>query len=118
MKLKYVGLKTDGESAFSPETGITWMPGDSREVRDVVAQRMLNHPDVFAVDEADDVPTAPTQSAEQNKIQLPDGEVRSLDGLNDDALREFAKTHGVAVHHKAKGQKLVDALMSAFPLTA
>lgn len=51
-KIKYVGLKQDGETAFSRETGITWFPGVSEEVPDGIAKRMLNHPDVFELDAA------------------------------------------------------------------
>ena len=49
MKIYYVGTKPDGETAFSPITGITWMPGDSHDIADEkIAIRMLQHPDVFS----------------------------------------------------------------------
>lgn len=53
MKIKYVGLKIDGETAFAKECGIErWLPGDAREVADPqLAKRMLAHPDVFAEDD-------------------------------------------------------------------
>ncbi len=52
MKITYVGVKEDGETAFAHLSGIErWMPGDSFEVKDSVAARMLQHPDVFAQDE-------------------------------------------------------------------
>ncbi|WP_294767245.1 hypothetical protein [uncultured Rhodoferax sp.] len=57
MQIKYVGAKQDGETAFAEKTGITWFPGDSHAVDDKVAARMLNHPDVFAVDEGNTVVT-------------------------------------------------------------
>ena len=49
MQIKYVGVK-DEETAFSPETGITWYPGSSHAVAPAIAKRMLQHPDVFAED--------------------------------------------------------------------
>ncbi len=74
-KIKYVGLKHDGETAFGRETGITWFQGDSHEVPDSVAKRMLNHPDVFAVDsgavKAEPAPApAPAPVTLQPVIQL------------------------------------------------
>lgn len=62
-KIKYVGLKQDGETAFSRDTGITWFQGDSHEVPDGMAKRMLQHPDVFALD--DEQP-----KAEPSKVTL------------------------------------------------
>jgi hypothetical protein len=53
MKIKYVGVKQDGETAFSSETGITWFPGSRETVAPAVAAKMLKHPDVFAEDEAE-----------------------------------------------------------------
>jgi hypothetical protein len=59
MKIKYVGVKQDGETAFSHLSGIElWLPGDSFEVKDSVAIRMLQHPDVFAVDDSETQPVA------------------------------------------------------------
>lgn len=54
-KIKYVGVKLDGETAFTAAAKMAdpWMPGDVREIDDekLVAQ-MLQHPDVFARDDA------------------------------------------------------------------
>ena len=50
MKVKYVGLKVNGSTAFKAQTGITWFPGDSHEVKDSIAVNMLKHSDVFAMD--------------------------------------------------------------------
>lgn len=66
MKLMYVGLKVDGESAFSDKTGIVWMPGSSHEVSDAHAALMLPHTDVWAIaeeapaDEPESIPDALT----------------------------------------------------------
>lgn len=52
MKIKYVGLKKDGETAFASESGIAlWLQGDAHDVKDATAAKMLKHPDVFQVDE-------------------------------------------------------------------
>lgn len=59
MKIKYVGAKIDGETAFANLSGIErWMPGDSFDVKDGVATRMLQHPDVFALADSETVPQA------------------------------------------------------------
>lgn len=50
MQIKYVGGKPE-ETAFSRDTGVTWCPGDSHDIPDVHARKMLQHPDVFAHDE-------------------------------------------------------------------
>lgn len=66
MKIHYVGKKEGGETAYSDLTGIPrWMPGDSHEIANPsVASRLLQHPDVFSKEPADDEPgesTSPTQ---------------------------------------------------------
>jgi hypothetical protein len=54
-KLKYVGVKKDGETAFFHETGgITWLPGTVKTIADRdLAAKMLRHPDVFALADAE-----------------------------------------------------------------
>lgn len=47
IKIKYVGVKHDGERAFKEDTGIEWFPGDVNEVSAENAAKMLRHPDVF-----------------------------------------------------------------------
>lgn len=142
MKLKYVGLKTDGETAFIHLTGITWHPGEVHEVKDEHAFKMLNHPDVFARDtevkakitapavvKTDDpvktagestvltlAPGATVTTTESVSITLQDGTVKVLDGLDKDALQALAKELGVAVHPRAGAEKVTAALVAAFPL--
>lgn len=119
-KLKYVGLKQDGETAFSAETQITWFPDTVEDVAAPIAARMLNHPDVFAL--ADDEkaklvaelkksvsPELPTHT-----VILPDGMVLVLDDLDKVALHELAKAHDVEVHHNAGADKVIAALVTAF----
>jgi hypothetical protein len=55
IKIRYVGKKTDGERAFHELTGITWMPGDVKEVSEEHAAQMLRHGDVFAQDSGEKV---------------------------------------------------------------
>lgn len=64
MKIIYVGVKEDGETAFASQTGIErWMQGDVHDIPTAVAARMLEHPDVFAkADEARRAP-APEKAA-------------------------------------------------------
>ena len=51
MKIKYVGQKLDGERAFMEVTQLEWFPGDSHEVSDAHAEKMLQYPGVFAMDD-------------------------------------------------------------------
>lgn len=115
MKLKYVGVKLDGETAFSGETKITWHPGDEHDVDDKLAQKMLNHPDVFAL--ADDASESSSIVATtEQKITLPDpeGEI-DLAALSVDELKTLATSLDVKVHHAAGKEKVIAALMAAFP---
>lgn len=127
MKIKYVGLKEDGEAAFSNETQITWLPGSVQDVPLAIAQRMLKHPDVFAVDNepltgeqikplglADAKAFDPVQPP--NKIQLADDTFLKLDGLDKATLHAVAKENGVDVHHNAGADKVIAALVAAFPV--
>ena len=130
MKIKYVGVKPDGETAFSDKTGITWHPGDSFEVKDEHATRMLNHPDVFAKDEAltaanpakventsglSLAPGAQVNVPSPVTLTLPDGSVAELSVMDRDALHALAKDLGVKVHHQAGAAKVIEALTAANP---
>lgn len=122
MKIKYVGLKEGGETAFSELSGIErWMPGDTYEVKDDAAKRMLQHPDIWAIAE-DQKPSAeaqPTESGPQvAAISLPDGTTQALDGMSKEALHELAKALGVRVHHLSGSDKVTKALVAAFPVKA
>lgn len=134
MKLKYVGLK-DEETAFSPETGITWTPGSSHDVADLIAKRMLAHPDVFALDEskgkaaaatapvAAPAPAAPPAGSEGDPV-APEFVIATsegplvLDAMDRDTLVALAKEAGLKHHHNAGIDKLRALLMAAFPLKA
>lgn len=113
MKIKYVGLKEDGEAAFSNETQITWLPGSVQDVPLAIAQRMLKHPDVFAVD---DEPLMDKQIVPLQLIMLPDGVMHALDDKDKAELHAMAKAHGVDVHHNAGADKVITALVAAFPV--
>lgn len=130
MKLKYVGLKNE-ETAFSPETGITWTPGSSHDVADLIAKRMLAHPDVFALDEskgkaapaAAPAPADPPagtdgESAEPEFVIATSEGPLTLDGMDRDTLVALAKEAGLKHHHNAGIDKLRALLMAAFPLKA
>lgn len=130
MKIKYVGLKTDGETAFARDAGITaWLPGDSIEISDPrVAQRMLQHPDVFAVDDGRAV-KAPAKSVAASTppvsepvlvtnaaMSLAPGakvEAINLKDLDKAALHALAKERGVKVHHAAGAETVRTALEAA-----
>lgn len=110
-KIKYVGRKPDGETAFSllPGAPSVWMPGDSNEVSDELAARMLAHPDVFALDDGADVP----QDAEVGSTNDEGAEPDVLEVLGKDELRALAAEIGVVVHHAAGKAKLIEAIRAA-----
>ncbi|MDZ7892328.1 MAG: hypothetical protein U5L73_11300 [Rhodoferax sp.] len=84
MKIKYVGVKQDGETAFASLSGIErWMPGDSFEVKDGVATRMLQHPDVFALADSAAVPQAKTAAPQ---ITLAPAAPQSAPTTDDNAV--------------------------------
>lgn len=130
MKIKYVGLKTDGETAFARDAGITaWLPGDSIEISNPgVAHRMLQHPDVFAVDDgkaakasaktvATPLPVEPDPILVTNAaMSLAPGakvEAINLKDLDKAALHALAKERGVKVHHAAGADTVRTALEAA-----
>lgn len=119
-KIKYVGVKEDGETAFAAETGIArWMRGDSHEIPAPLAAKLLKHPDVFAEDgPAKQVKVTSAPAASQPKVNTeanttptstpagdgapaplslaPGGKVTAadpLEGMDDEAVRAFAKEH-------------------------
>lgn len=135
MKIKYVGLK-DEETAFSPETGITWYPGSSHEIPGPIAKRMLAHPDVFEVDAEDaavkatvsltpspapapaPAPSAPPPAdAPRFVMGTPDGPL-VLDAMERDDLVALAKQAGVAHHVNLGAEKLRALLVDKFPQKA
>jgi hypothetical protein len=137
MRIKYVGVKEDGETAFSHQSGVDrWMIGDENEVKDDVAKRMLLHPDVFAfVDDLVEVasisihqsdpsdvdasgltlePGAVVQTTPQASIVV-NGKVTDLTDMDSSELKELAKELKVAVHHASGAAKVIEALQAAFP---
>lgn len=143
MKIKYVGAKTDGETAFIHLTGLTWFPGDSFEVDNKHAPRLLNHPDVFERDTeqaqakvlapvqkpvttpaAGDVdpnkltltPGATVENTKPATITLPDGTAKVIDGLSKEELHALAKSLEVKIHPASGAAKVSAALLEAFPV--
>jgi hypothetical protein len=106
MKIKYVGVKLDGETAFSGESGIAlWLDGDSHEVKDAVAAKMLKHPDVFALDEG-------LTAATGDEAIIPP-EVADLLAMSKEQLQELAKSKDLKVHHNAGIETLIKAIQAA-----
>lgn len=130
MKIKYVGVKKDGETAFSRETKIeAWLPGDSHEINDpVLAKKMLQHPDVFAVDEGETAPVptpaqtpaptpAPTEAPAAGLTLAPGAKVEptadplaNIDSMEAPELHALAKSLGVKVHPNSGATKVREAL--------
>jgi len=131
-RIKYVGLKDGGESAFADESGIArWMPGDTRDVSPDVARRMLKHPDVFApadtgtatpgaaLSSVAPAPAAPVPAPASTPTIAPGAEIPAADpiaGLDDAGVRAFANEQGLKINGIAlfKGAnlrtKVTDAL--------
>ena len=136
MKIQYVGLKEDGETAFGAMTGIErWMPGDVHEVKDDFAKRMLQHPDVFA--RYEEAATQKGDGGQQAPVGLGvtlapgatvpnpgtpltgasitvEGQVIDLSGMDKDQLHDLAKRLDIAVHHASGPAKVIEALQAAF----
>lgn len=106
-KLKYVGLKKDGERAFQDKTGIEWFPGTVEDVPAALATQMLKHPDVFALADAADVTLAEAKPAavvdQTNNPGIPawakDGIAA---GLTDEQLQSLAEAGGPDTEAGAK----------------
>jgi len=107
MKIKYVGLKDDGETAFSKDPGAPaiWFKGDSFDVPEATAKRMLQHPDVFELDDG-----SATKTEEPPKPEEVDDEFA---GLSKEELHALAKERGVKVHHAAGVATVAEALRAA-----
>lgn len=102
VKIKYVGVKKDGERAFKADTEIEWFPGDVHDVDSKVAEQMLRHPDVFVQVSGEPVKPAP---APQFKAVAAD-----QDEVDDEAIareaaakkaKEEAEAAKAAAHAKA-----------------
>lgn len=119
-QIKYVGLKTTGEQAFIDDTKLEWFPGDSHEVSAAHAEKMLKHPDVFAL--ADTVPAAAeTVTAKTDetrtfvRVDTPKGQIAvELQTMSREDLHALAKERGVKVHHTSGAAKVIEALQDAF----
>jgi hypothetical protein len=99
MKIKYVGLKQDGERAFFSETNIEWRIGDAHDVDAKVAAKMLKHPDVFAAADAgvelSNAKTSATPDAGSQNPGIPEWAKAGIDaGLTDEQLEKLASLGG------------------------
>ena len=145
MKIKYIGVKVNGCTAFQRESGIKWMQGDEHEIRDELAKRMLRHPDIFAVAQEQEAKKPAITLQPQTPIEpvtvtgdtlAPGAEIKPLgqgegapkflmaaaegaivlDDLDKAALHALAKESGVKVHHAAGADTVRRALIEAFPV--
>lgn len=88
MKIKYVGVKEDGETAFSRDSGIErWMPGDSFDVPDPVGVKMLQHPDVFARDAGKPAKTKDAELDKRDTVQASAGNDTANAGGGNDTVQ-------------------------------
>lgn len=107
-KLKYVGLKLDGERAFKEETGLEWFPGSVHDVPTNLAVKMLKHPDVFALADADatlsDAKPAEKLEVDQTKNPgIPAWATAGIEaGLTDEQLESLAQVGGPDTENGAK----------------
>lgn len=119
MKIKYVGLK-DFEDAFRTESGVTWGPGASHDIKDgSLATRMLSHPDVFAADEAVKEDSKPAEGNDKPKLLMQTtAGVIDLSLLDKDQLHALAKEQGLTIGGNAKAETVASKLAEAFPVKA
>lgn len=112
-RIKYVGLKDGGETAFAAESGVErWMPGDAHTVDAETAKRMLRHPDVFApadtgaatpgaaLSAVAPAPAAPVPAPASTPTIAPGAEIPAADpieGMDDKAVKVFAKAHALDI---------------------
>ena len=119
MKIKYVGVKLDGETAFAGESGVAlWRTGDAHEIKDGVATKMLKHPDVFELDEDIKVaePVQVVKVAEPvivSEVVIPALGLTPLESMSKEQLQELAKSKNIKVHHNAGIETLIKAIKAA-----
>lgn len=107
-KIRYVGskpAKTDNVAG----TGLTWGPDEVLEVPPGAAAKLLQHPDVWAID--DEPPPGPKFG-----LVLVVGEHEQsvvLDDMDDAALRQFVDAHKLKVDKRKKGDALRSAIVDA-----
>lgn len=114
-KIKYVGLKTDGERAFAEKTGIVWMPGDVHDVSAAHAALMAPHDDVWElVEDTAGGPTladAVTSDSAVASGERSDGGINAsaeydIDVMDDASVHTLAKMRGYAMHNRLAGANL------------
>lgn len=117
--IAYVGLKARKEDTVAG-TGLVWVgKGDTHTVSKRDAALLLKHPDVWAeVDEENtkDNGTAGLSGAKAQPDAGAPGSPESSDGLDDmdlDALKELAKSRGIATGNSGKAR--VIALLREVP---
>lgn len=111
MKLKYVGTKEQGSTAFSSESGIpVWVIGDVHDIKDAaLAGRMLKHPDVFALADESEQKKPDAEVKKDEEVKNDDG----LDALDKTALLALAKEANLSIHHASGEDKIRTALREA-----
>ncbi len=112
MKIQYIGIKRDGETAFKHDTRITWYPGDVNDVQDSIGVLMLRHPDVFV--EAGSAPFAqiePTPalwSEAATELGMTDGNVEAIASKGGP---ETAAGAALWLHYTGKAYEVPEAVV-------
>lgn len=130
MRIKYVGAKPEQTDHYYG-TGKTWGPDTVHEIDDGVAPKLLQHPDVWAVAEAEapapppiepEAPPAPKglfslkPEGDDQRVVLVDNDTEDEIDVTDYADEDFkllAKTHGLKVDMRLRGEKLAQAVIVA-----
>lgn len=96
--IKYIGLREEHTDNLYG-TSLSWKPGQTHNVADEVAARLLAHADVYA--EAKPVKgEEPTTQAVPVKPKDPAHMLPNLDGMKKPDLIEFAQRHyNEKLHH-------------------
>jgi len=91
--IKYIG-KRDSYTDGLYGTRITWNRGDTKDVPDEIAAKMLKHPDQYVSGKAKD--SAPVEIAKPH-VKYTEDELKaardSIANMEKDSLIDFAMTH-------------------------
>jgi hypothetical protein len=111
MLIAYVGKK-EARADTIAGTGIVWFGhGDTHDVPDEAAVKLLRHPDIWANVEpvvAEAVATGDTPPPANPASSAP-----NFDGMTDEQVRAWALERNIKPHHKKAGEALRAAVWEA-----
>lgn len=113
IQVRYIGLKPTKTDNVAGTDAVWNGPGSVQEVSDAAWEKLKKHPSVWQLADA---PYEPTETASGPKFFLPteDGGVLNLDELNDQKLRQLAKSQNWDIDGRLRGDKLREAIVAAY----